>query len=106
MDTLQPYNYSSPIQGVQVKPMSEDGTNVRIRYNGLLKESGASQVWMHAGFGNIEDWNSVLDVPMEQTGAGWEKTVQMQDRQLNFCFKDNIENWDNNSGMNWIYRIS
>lgn len=106
MDTLQPYNFSAPIQGVQVKPMSEDGTTVRIRYNGLLKESGAERVWMHMGFGESESWKNVKDISMEQTPAGWEQTVQMEDRQLNFCFKDNGDNWDNNNGMNWIYRIS
>jgi len=106
MDTLQPYNFSAPIQGVQVKPMSEDGTIVRIRYNGLLKESGADQIWMHMGFGNIDDWKNIKDISMERTAAGWEQTVKMEDRQLNFCFKDSVDNWDNNNGMNWIYRIS
>lgn len=106
MNTLQPYKFSVPIQGVQVKPMSEDGTTVRVRYKGLLKESGAQQIWMHMGFGNANNWKNVKDIPMEPTEEGWEQTVKMEDQQLNFCFRDNIYNWDNNNGMNWIYKIS
>lgn len=106
MKTLQPFTFSTPIQGVQVKPMSEDGTIVRIRYRGLLKNAGAEQVWMHMGFGNAKDWVNVKDVPMERSEEGWEQTVRMEGKQLNFCFRDGIYNWDNNNGMNWIYRIS
>lgn len=106
MDTLKPYNFSAPIQGVQVKPMTEDGATVKIRYNGLLNASGADQILMHQGFGMSENWDHVKDVNMEKTMFGWEQTVKMKDRQLNFCFKDCGGNWDNNNGMNWTYRIS
>jgi large subunit ribosomal protein L9 len=34
------------------------------------------------------------------------KLVVKEGAQLNFCFKDSMENWDNNDGVNWTYRIS
>lgn len=106
MHTLHPYTFSEPIQGVQVKPLTEDGKQVRIRYNGLLANSGAPQIVMHRGFGNPTSWSDVMDQNMERTSEGWENTIYMEQNQLNFCFRDTAENWDNNNGLNWIYRIS
>lgn len=106
MDTIRPYTFSQPIQGVQVKPLTEDGKQVRIRYNGLLKNSGSPKVIIHCGFGEANQWRMVEDIPMEATADGWEKTITMQDNQINFCFRDGADHWDNNNGLNWIYRIS
>ncbi|MCF8010039.1 MAG: hypothetical protein K9L17_04620 [Clostridiales bacterium] len=106
MNTLQPYNFSAPIQGVKVKPMSEDGTMVKIRYDGLLHNSGAENVLLYAGFGDVNNWENIKELPMQLISTGWEQSLQMEENQLNFCFKDHVGNWDNNNGMNWIYRIS
>jgi hypothetical protein len=44
---------------------------------------------------------------MEQRSNGWEKVVQLaRGNQLHFCFKDSSNNWDNNKGANWTYKIS
>lgn len=106
MSTLSPFTFSAPIQGVQVKPLTQDGKQIRIRYNGLLNQSGADQVFLHGGFGDDNQWQDVKDYLMEKTSEGWEQTIDIQDRQLNFCFRDNADNWDNNNGVNWIYRIT
>jgi hypothetical protein len=106
MSTLSPFTFSAPIQGVQVKPLTQDGKQIRIRYNGLLNQSGADQVFLHGGFGDDNQWQDVKDYLMEKTSEGWEQTINIQDRQLNFCFRDNADNWDNNNGVNWIYRIT
>ena len=107
MGTIKPHAYSYAIQGVQVKPLSGDGREVSILYNGLLARSGAGQVYLHFGFGENGNWREIKIQPMERSNGGWEKTVKLEgDSQLNFCFKDGVENWDNNSGNNWAYRIS
>ncbi|MCL6478274.1 MAG: hypothetical protein K6T65_07635 [Peptococcaceae bacterium] len=107
MKTIKPFKFSQAIHGVQVKPLSESGRDVRIRYNGLLAASGAADVYMHYGFGGSDNWVNVGDMHLERTGEGWESTVAMHDNnQLNFCFRDGAYNWDNNNGLNWIYRIS
>ncbi|WP_066635826.1 carbohydrate-binding protein [Desulfolucanica intricata] len=105
MKGLQPYIYSEPIRGVQVKPLTEDGKNVNILYNGLLSQAGAEHIVMHAGFGDLNNWQHVNDYNMQRTQQGFEVSVNMKDTQLNFCFKDSFNNWDNNDGQNWIYRI-
>lgn len=106
MKTIKPFNFSQEIHGVQVKPLSESGMEVKIRYNGLLVNSGASDVSMHYGFGEPDSWRSVDTANMERSTEGFETSVSMAENQLNFCFRDAVSNWDNNNGLNWIYRIS
>ncbi|NMA52115.1 MAG: hypothetical protein GX949_03785, partial [Peptococcaceae bacterium] len=44
---------------------------------------------------------------MEHRHGGWEKVVHLdKGNQLNFCFKDGSDHWDNNNGSNWAYKIS
>ncbi len=106
MSTLSPFTFSPPIQGVQVKPLRQDGKEIRIRYTGMLKQGGANQIWMHASAGGAEEWSDAKDYQMEKTSEGWEHNVDVKDKQFNFCFRDNAQNWDNNNGSNWIYRIT
>lgn len=107
MDSIKPHTYSYSIQGVQVKPLSENGREVSILYKGLLARTEAGQVYLHYGFGDKNDWRETGNLPMERRNDGWEKTVMLDEgAQLNFCFKDGIDNWDNNFGSNWAYRIT
>lgn len=107
MNSIKPFIYSAPIQGVQVKPLTEDGKRVSILYNGLLSKEGATSVYLHYGYGEGEDWTGTTEQPMEQRNEGWEKVVHLdQNNQLNFCFKDGSNHWDNNNGSNWAYKIS
>lgn len=91
--------------GVFVKSLSPDGSDITIIYNGLLHKCGASQVFLHGGFGDPNYWKSVEDYRMQRTPEGWKKTLNMEDNQLTFCFHDSANNWDNNNGHNWTYRI-
>lgn len=107
MDAIKPHIYSYSINGVQVKPLSEDGKTISILYNGRLKNTGAEQIYLHYGMGDKNNWDWISEQPMENQAQGWEKIVQLHEsKQLNFCFKDNTDNWDNNHGSNWAYRIS
>ncbi|MDD3654430.1 MAG: carbohydrate-binding protein [Desulfotomaculaceae bacterium] len=99
------HGWSDEQRGVQVKSLAPDGSDISIIYNGLLNNSGASQVYLHAGFGDPMQWRIVDDYRMQRTGEGWKKTLNMEDRQLTFCFHDSADNWDNNSGYNWSYSI-
>ena len=106
MSTLSPFTFSAPIQGVQVKPLTQDGKQIVIRYNGLLRDKGARQIWLHGGFGEGNEWKEIKDYLMERMEEGWEQTISIRDNQLNFCFRDDALKWDNNNGVNWIYRIT
>jgi len=80
------------------------GDRCHITYEGLLKKSGADQVYLHYGYGT--NWNQVQDIPMFNTekGAACDLTVE-QDGLFNFCFKDSADHWDNNNGHNWSLTI-
>lgn len=88
---------------ISVKFLHPDRKDVTICYNGLLAKSGASQVYLHTGTGN--DWENSYDHRMEPTSNGWEKTIQMERSNINFCFKDSACNWDNNNGQNWCFNL-
>lgn len=107
LSSIKPHVYSYAIQGVQVKPLTEDGKEVSILYNGLLAQPETGQIYLHCGFGDINEWTDVSDHPMKLQAGGWEKTLRVEKgNNLNFCFKDGMNNWDNNNGANWLYRIS
>jgi len=103
---LHNQGWSDHPRGVHVKPLTPDGSDVTIFYNGLLHRSGADQVYLHAGFGDPLQWSIVEEYRMQHTPEGWKKTLNMEDSRLSFCFRDIGENWDNNNGHNWIYSTS
>lgn len=114
MDRLDYHHvsHSSPagmemVGGVNVYPTPITlGEHVNVVYNGLLAKSGATEVWVHVGFGPHEHWHNVRDIKMLNTGRGWEQTFEVDDpSRLNLCFKDSAQNWDNNNGHNWSFEI-
>jgi len=81
------------------------GDKVKIRYHGMLAQAGADQIWLHTGFG-IGPWKNIYNYKMSKEGDEWEQTIEITKAdQFNFCFKDSANNWDNNNGLNWSYRI-
>lgn len=99
------HGWSDDQRGVHVKSLTPDGSDISIIYNGLLNNSGADQVYLHAGFGDPMQWRIVDDYRMQRTHEGWKKTLNMEDSHLTFCFHDTSDHWDNNSGYNWSYSI-
>lgn len=94
-------------QSVSISPIpSKVGEHVTVTYNGLLNHAGAEEVWIHSGYGE-SNWEKVHDHPMYKMGSAWSQTIKISaPGQFNFCFKDNANNWDNNYGMNWIFKIA
>ncbi|HEX7713845.1 MAG TPA: carbohydrate-binding protein [Bacillota bacterium] len=81
------------------------GETVEIEYRGLLPNSGADQVYLHYGF---DSWNrQVRTIPMEkkEDGAFRAAILAEGEHEINFCFKDAGENWDNNNGNNWTLHL-
>ncbi|ACV61695.1 hypothetical protein Dtox_0786 [Desulfofarcimen acetoxidans DSM 771] len=93
--------------GVSVDPTPiTAGQKTYILYNGLLAKSGAHEVYLHMGYGDAGKWHGVKEVRMEHTGWGFAKEFEAPfDNNLNFCFRDNANNWDNNNGYNWTFQI-
>ncbi|OPY56095.1 MAG: Carbohydrate binding domain (family 25) [Pelotomaculum sp. PtaU1.Bin035] len=99
------HGWSDDPRGVHVKSLTPDGSDVTIYYKGLLNNKGASQVFLHTGFGDPMQWRTVEDYRMQRIEGGWKKTLNTEDKKFNFCFHDSANNWDNNNGYNWSYSI-
>jgi Carbohydrate binding domain (family 25). len=91
--------------GVIVNPTpAHVGEAVKITYNGLLPKSGAANIYAHVGYGF--EWQHSHDVQMTRTPAGFETSVTTANHDtLCVAFKDNANNWDNNSGLNYNFHI-
>lgn len=90
---------------VAVEPAPvRSGGKVSIHYHGLLSNSGADAIYLHYGY---DGWRDPRTVPMQRTADGGfsAEISTTADRELNFCFKDSANNWDNNSGWNWRCEI-
>jgi hypothetical protein len=77
----------------------------KVGYDGLLAQSGATEVFAHVGFDS--DWEHARDYPMVRTAHGFETSVILREGQKTFhvCFRDPAGNWDNNSGANYSFRL-
>lgn len=96
--------------GVYVSPTPiTAGSEVTIKYDGLLARSGADQIYLHYGFGDNDNWKEPRDIPMTLTVDNmWTTTVPIdidETSNLNFCFHDSANNWDNFNKANWSYQI-
>lgn len=89
--------------GITLNPtVPSFGDKVKVVYDGLLVKSGASEVFAHVGFGN--NWTNSFDYKMSKSGNVFETTIPVTSHeQLNICFKDAANNWDNNAGLNYVY---
>lgn len=79
------------------------GKKATIQYRGILAKSGAQNVYLHMGYGE-HNWRDIGEKVMQHKPDGtWEVTVPTDEDadRMNFCFRDNAYNWDNNSGKNW-----
>ncbi|MGI6037116.1 MAG: carbohydrate binding domain-containing protein [Limnochordia bacterium] len=82
------------------------GDSIAIKYDGLLNKSGADQIYLHCGYGP-GPWTRIRDIRMFKGSDGkWHSNVVVErGGTLEFCFRDNADNWDNNHGRNWSYTI-
>jgi hypothetical protein len=80
------------------------GDNMSINYRGLLRNSGADSIYLHYGF---DHWQNSQTIQMNRTQDGlFRSEVRAQGSQeVNFCFKDSANNWDNNNGFNWNVQL-
>jgi len=76
------------------------GETLKIKYNGLLKSSGAQEIYLHYGHDGWKEPNAVMMYQLPEGDFTAEITAKAC-QEINFCFKDRVENWDNNSGYNW-----
>jgi hypothetical protein len=81
---------------------NEDST---ITYSGYLFKNNSQAVTMVYGYG--DSWENTSNVEMAKTDKGFVATIKVANNYdtLNFCFKNENNEWDNNYGYNFISPI-
>ena len=94
-----------PQNGVFIRPaLPHSSRQIKVVYNGLLPNSGASQVYAHVGLG--AEWKKTKQIKMDRTAEGFEAIVPTHHAcALHVAFHDAAENWDNNNGNNYVFPL-
>lgn len=81
-----------------------EGTKVKISYVGYLFQNGSEEVFLHYGFGI--NWDNVSEVKMEKTELGFQCEIDILEGDcLNLCFRNAVNEWDNNLGQNFTFTV-
>ena len=81
-----------------------ENSNVKISYTGKFFQENFEKVFIHYGFGL--NWDSINDIKMEKTELGFQAELELiSSKTFNFCFCNEKNEWDNNSGQNYIFPI-
>jgi len=79
-------------------------TRVKISYTGRFFENGSEEVYVHYGFG--PSWDNLSEVKMEKTELGFQTELDLGESDtLNFCFKNENGEWDNNNSQNYVFNL-
>ncbi|NLM10746.1 MAG: carbohydrate-binding family 25 protein [Clostridiaceae bacterium] len=94
----QPYRNN----GVILTKMSDHTATVK--YDGLLAQYGADDVYTVIGYGSNSNWENVQTIRMNRIGNTFQADIQtIPGTNVNIAFKDSADHWDNNSGMNYTF---
>lgn len=81
-----------------------ENSKVKVSYTGKFYQGNSDKVFLHYGYG--KDWNNVNDIEMKKTDLGYQAEIKLAcEDTLNFCFKNQSNEWDNNFGKNYIFNI-
>jgi hypothetical protein len=99
---VDPYTH----QGIEISGRKLcAGEKVTLTYSGLLASSGADKVFVHYGYG--DSWDKQEQKEMSACKDGFEADIDLKvPGSLNICFRDSAGNWDNNSNINYSFKIS
>ena len=82
-----------------------EGRTAKLTYKGTLAENGATEIYVHFGFGLL--WNNLQEIKLDKVNDGFETEITMTScEDINFCFRDENNNWDNNETKNYSAPIA
>ncbi|MGE5598976.1 MAG: carbohydrate-binding protein [Bacteroidota bacterium] len=82
------------------------GDPVVINYRGILKNDGADEVYLHYGFDRWQMPVRTVKMARQENGTFAAEIAAEAKREINFCFKDSADHWDNNNGRDWSLPLS
>lgn len=81
-----------------------ENKTAKINYNGRLVREGSNEITMVYGFGS--NWDHTQEKAMNKSNNGFETEIKIEQFDtLNFCFRNENYNWDNNNSFNYISPI-
>jgi len=81
-----------------------EGNKAKLKYSGYLHKNGAQEIYVHLGFGLL--WENLTEIKMIKTNDFYETDIPLAKADsLNFCFRDNSNNWDNNLYQNYSFEV-
>lgn len=81
-----------------------ENSKVKISYTGKLFEENSKNVYLHYGYGI--NWDNISDVEMTKSELGYQAEIElMSSDSLNLCFRNSNNEWDNNNGQNYTFKI-
>lgn len=81
-----------------------ENTKVKISYTGKFFQDSSEEVYIHYGFGLL--WENINEAKMEKTELGFQVEILLDTNDtLNFCFRNEKDEWDNNECNNYIFPI-
>ena len=83
-----------------------EGKTAKLTYKGVLAQNGAEDIYIHYGFGLL--WENLQEVQLQKVA---ENTFEAEIScttcdNLNFCFRDGNNHWDNNEAQNYSVPVS
>ncbi len=77
---------------------------VKISYTGELFQNNSEEVYIHYGFGL--NWDNLSELKMQKTELGFQAEILLSSNEtLNLCFRNSLDEWDNNNSENYIFPI-
>lgn len=82
-----------------------ENSTVKISYTGNLFQNDSKEVFIHYGFGN--NWDGLMETPMKKTELGFQAEIKLlaDSENLNLCFRNSDNEWDNNDAQNYSFVV-
>lgn len=83
-----------------------EGRTAKLTYKGTLATPATSEIYVHYGFGLL--WDGLQETKLDKVDDGcYETEITLGNYDsINFCFRDDKNNWDNNETKNYTAEIS
>lgn len=88
------------------KDIIHEDSEIVILYKGFLFSNNlTNELFISYGYGDL--WDNKSEIKMKPSTFGYLATIKIESgKNLQFCFRNNKGNWDNNEGENYILPIT
>lgn len=78
---------------------------IKLTYSGILAQNNPGDIYAQIGYGDNDQWEDTAQYLMHKTGANKFEllTFRKKEGNVNIAFNDGKNNWDNNSGSNYVF---